>query len=569
MNLLACLLLGLSHLSVVKKVAEPIMSLFSTPASLAMLPDPVKARPSARAHAGNKSAGAQNPEGTNPGGKNAVSQRDPQDFHSFLKSDSDPGSKAEASRTARGGKPAQPKPAAKAGEAEEKPPCALNPDGSEAEFAQSEGPGDGETPVASLGRITAVDEAALLTGDEDISQDETADTLDAEPAPALQLAGALPPAPAEGEATLEGKTPAGDAGMGGVVAATAPAGEETPGYVDMLASAAGVKQGASPDQPTESHEGEAGAKPPAAIAGAADMPAISEDPALLQQQGVAAPELEKTKAAVTTGAAGTGSADAKTAVGQETAAPSGPKPAASLQARSEAAGAALEPEQNAQADVGKPGIGGNAKAEAVEALAPRKPTTVPAIKEAAPQGAAFAELIRDLADAQGLSLRAGDHVGGIERMAGNGPHGTGEALRPTPLQMLPVEIGMNAMRGVTKFQIRLDPAELGRVDVKLEIRDNGEVRANLVVERVETLAMLRRDSASLQQAFEQAGLKQSPDGLSFSLRDDQSQNQPQGRQTSSQPGLTPDEESLALQNEISAFAMRRVLIPNASLDRVV
>lgn len=193
----------------------------------------------------------------------------------------------------------------------------------------------------------------------------------------------------------------------------------------------------------------------------------------------------------------------------------------------------------------------------------------PAVNHARP---AFAEWVSELAHAQGAIHRSGDLVGALDRMANPAAsaQGQGEALRPTPLQMLPIEIGMQAMRGATQFQIRLDPAELGRVDVKLEIRSNGEVHANLVVDRVETLAMLKRDAQTLQYAFEQAGLKQSADGLTFSLRGEgqHGQHKPDG-QGNAQGQQVADDDTLKLQNQISELAMRRVMIPHSSIDRVI
>lgn len=140
-------------------------------------------------------------------------------------------------------------------------------------------------------------------------------------------------------------------------------------------------------------------------------------------------------------------------------------------------------------------------------------------------------------------------------------------LRPTPLQMLPIEIGMQALRGTNSFQIRLDPAELGRVDVKLEVNKQGEVSAHLIVERPETLQMLRRDSTTLQYAFEQAGLKSSQDGLSFSLKGE-GQNGQQQSQNGSAPGREEDEQA-ALKAQIEHLSLRRMMIPNSSIDRVI
>lgn len=110
-----------------------------------------------------------------------------------------------------------------------------------------------------------------------------------------------------------------------------------------------------------------------------------------------------------------------------------------------------------------------------------------------------------------------------EPMAAQSPaaaHGqaTGESA-PTPLHVLPIEIGLRALAGARQFDIRLDPGELGRVDVNLSISDTGEVTAKMVVDRVETLHLLQRDARTLERAFEQAGLKPSEAGVDISLRD--------------------------------------------------
>lgn len=114
---------------------------------------------------------------------------------------------------------------------------------------------------------------------------------------------------------------------------------------------------------------------------------------------------------------------------------------------------------------------------------------------------------------------------------------SGETGRATPLHVVPVEIGARALAGNKRFDIRLDPAELGRIDVSLEISDKGEVSARLTVDRVETLHMLQRDARTLERAFEQAGLKPSEGGIDMSLRDsgDQQAGARQQRQDDEAP----------------------------------
>lgn len=86
-------------------------------------------------------------------------------------------------------------------------------------------------------------------------------------------------------------------------------------------------------------------------------------------------------------------------------------------------------------------------------------------------------------------------------------------------------IATHAKDGHSRFEIRLDPPELGRVDVKLKVGSDGEVRAHLIVERSETLDMMMRDQRGLERALENAGLKTDGSGLQFSLRDQGSGNQ--------------------------------------------
>lgn len=72
--------------------------------------------------------------------------------------------------------------------------------------------------------------------------------------------------------------------------------------------------------------------------------------------------------------------------------------------------------------------------------------------------------------------------------------------------------------GNSRFQIRLDPAELGRIDVRLDVDKSGAVSARMTVERPETLDLLQRDQRALQQALQQAGLDGQKTNLEFSLR---------------------------------------------------
>jgi flagellar hook-length control protein FliK len=94
-----------------------------------------------------------------------------------------------------------------------------------------------------------------------------------------------------------------------------------------------------------------------------------------------------------------------------------------------------------------------------------------------------------------------------------------------PLSGLALEIAVTAKSGKSSFEIRLDPADLGRIDVRIDVDRNGQVTSHLTVEKPETLSMLRQDAPQLQRQLDDAGFKTGSDGLQFSLRDQSSSGQ--------------------------------------------
>ena len=99
---------------------------------------------------------------------------------------------------------------------------------------------------------------------------------------------------------------------------------------------------------------------------------------------------------------------------------------------------------------------------------------------------------------------------------------TGDAV---PLSGLAMEIAVTARSGNSRFEIRLDPADLGRIDVRIDVDRNGHMTSHLMVEKPETLSMLRQDAPQLQRALDDAGFRTGDGGLQFSLRDQSSSGQ--------------------------------------------
>ena len=82
-----------------------------------------------------------------------------------------------------------------------------------------------------------------------------------------------------------------------------------------------------------------------------------------------------------------------------------------------------------------------------------------------------------------------------------------------------VQIKKAAKDGIERISMQLRPEELGRVDVRMEIGQDGKVTAQIAVERAQTLELLQKDQKSLEKALQEAGFNTDSAGLSFSLKE--------------------------------------------------
>ena len=142
---------------------------------------------------------------------------------------------------------------------------------------------------------------------------------------------------------------------------------------------------------------------------------------------------------------------------------------------------------------------------------------------------------------------------------------TGAAV---PVSGLAVEIAATVQSGKTHFEVRLDPADLGRIDVRIDVDRNGQVTSHLTVEKPETLSMLRQDAPQLQQALNDAGLKSGSGGLQFSLRDQSQsgQNNPNNNQTGGQPQRLVVNEEDTIPAAIAGRSYGRMLGASGGVD---
>jgi flagellar hook-length control protein FliK len=131
------------------------------------------------------------------------------------------------------------------------------------------------------------------------------------------------------------------------------------------------------------------------------------------------------------------------------------------------------------------------------------------------------------------------------------------ATTPTAsISGLPVAIASRAQAGSSQFDIRLDPPELGHIEVQLNVDSSGQVTSHITADRQDTLNLLQNQQPQLQQALEQAGLKTSDNAMQFSLRDQSFAGQQQQNQNFGQNGSSAQSNT------------QQIVIPDSSLSSV-
>ncbi len=135
---------------------------------------------------------------------------------------------------------------------------------------------------------------------------------------------------------------------------------------------------------------------------------------------------------------------------------------------------------------------------------------------------------------------------------------------PTPASdQVAVKIASAVRQGVDRISIQLEPQDLGRVDVKLEVSADGRVSATVSADRQDTLDLLQRDHRALERALQQAGLKTDSDSLDFNLRGDRQEEQ----KSAENAGADGSGKDTAAEDDLIADAANsRTMTSNSALD---
>ncbi|SNY91118.1 hook-length control protein FliK [Cohaesibacter sp. ES.047] len=200
----------------------------------------------------------------------------------------------------------------------------------------------------------------------------------------------------------------------------------------------------------------------------------------------------------------------------------------------------------------------------------------------APKGEAFSQLMAKLDGANGLkdqgmqtdpTLRfdtaaatQGDastvRLTGMEHLGRPGQMPQQAAMANA--QALAAQISKFANKGETRFEIRLDPADLGKVDVRLTIGSDGQARAHLFVEKSETMDFLMRDQRFLERSLQQSGINLDKQGVEYSLMNQQGRQQQMAGEQNQQQQFEQDGFAGKRQTEDESLPPPSIVEPNYS-----
>lgn len=132
------------------------------------------------------------------------------------------------------------------------------------------------------------------------------------------------------------------------------------------------------------------------------------------------------------------------------------------------------------------------------------------------------------------------------------------------LDQVLVHLRSNPHDGSSRIQIQLDPAELGRVEIRLDVGADGKTGVTVTADNRAALDALQRDARGLERALSDAGLKADAGSLSFNLRGEQNDQQGRQRSTPQYPQLVQDEEEIQALGHIVSRTLS--LMVNDGLD---
>ena len=183
-------------------------------------------------------------------------------------------------------------------------------------------------------------------------------------------------------------------------------------------------------------------------------------------------------------------------------------------------------------------------------IVPNADVTAPVVSQTQPTGADLSQ--------NGTLATTTSAVTGIDSTSSSSASQANQAARAnaqtgSPAEQVSTQLINAAKDGNEKIKVQLHPAELGRVDIKLEVSQDGRVMAVIAADNQESLDLLQQDSKALEQALKDAGFETDQGSLNFSLNQD-----PDGKsQTASSEGDASSAEAaeeITLETQLAALS---------------
>jgi hypothetical protein len=145
----------------------------------------------------------------------------------------------------------------------------------------------------------------------------------------------------------------------------------------------------------------------------------------------------------------------------------------------------------------------------------------------------------------------------------NAARGSRASANPLVAQVV-VQVTKAVSEGNDRITIKLSPADLGRIDVRLDIGSDGKIQAVFAADKPQTVEMLQRDARELERSLQDAGLRADSGSLSFNLRGEQ--RDANGSAFAGGPSRTSDVDALAEVPAAAAQVYSGTSAANGRLD---
>ncbi|MFZ4124557.1 MAG: flagellar hook-length control protein FliK [Rickettsiales bacterium] len=126
------------------------------------------------------------------------------------------------------------------------------------------------------------------------------------------------------------------------------------------------------------------------------------------------------------------------------------------------------------------------------------------------------------------------------------PHANFAYLRSEVMDQVKVGVTQAVRDGVDRITIQLNPQDLGRVEVKMDIAADGMSQISFLVDKADTFDLLQRDARSLERMLHDAGVRADAGSMEFNLRQESQNKEPWGEAANRNDGESMTTETSTL-----------------------